>query len=623
MPPALLSLDELVELASSYQQHSVLVKASEEIGCAAKELSNISHTHVESSFEMTNHRLSYELCMRLSWSSLGRTALNKVDAWRCSLFGISASLIALEDNEDMEEEEWASSMVELHPFIQLCVDLLSCPTSRIVGSLLLGDTPDCDVITRVITRSYQRLRCWVLTDLNLSRLGSSIEAKLLSGLFFLGARLSADKIAPGLKGLELLQKYLNCSEKDFLCGIFETRTAHFRPASVPAITPEDMIGYIFDSFLPGCCHVPRLTQDCSSILDGLCNAREELGLPLLVAGDDLNISMTEGSVSAGTTTHCLTEGVASKGCVGAQVLTQDIKAMYTCGGTVVIRGLGSRISPDKHSPFTPALKLQRSLSQYFGLSTSSNLYVTPPGRQGLNCHADDHDVFVAQLSGSKLWMIKDLPEGSSLPLSYHHLPLPPPLDKSDPGVLKVILRPGEILYLPRGAAHQAVSLEEASIHVSISLEVDKDKSWGGLMHVALRSGCSDEEQWARVKEWLESRIKEHRIHSRACPLLAADRPQRILLQSLLPLSSYGDGVEAHDLSLFLAAWKALWCPLISAKIEDGLSKKDFDVISRCLHHDVALAAREEWRSIIGGRTLASVGFESAISSLQLDKTQLK
>lgn len=86
----------------------------------------------------------------------------------------------------------------------------------------------------------------------------------------------------------------------------------------------------------------------------------------------------------------------------------------------------------------------------FGLSGGFNAYLTAPNSQGKEEHVDPHDVFVAQQSGRKRWLLRD---------TGPHGPL-----------REVTLAPGDVLYLPQGIPHSASSVgEEPSLHLAMSV----------------------------------------------------------------------------------------------------------------------------------------------------------
>jgi ribosomal protein L16 Arg81 hydroxylase len=136
---------------------------------------------------------------------------------------------------------------------------------------------------------------------------------------------------------------------------------------------------------------------------------------------------------------------------------------------------------DFFSPWIAALcqDLQLSFPHAY-----ANTYLTPAGCQAVSAHADDRDVLVIQIVGSKEWKV------------YEKIPIPYPypheqVGKSDlevpdevlqgPVLMKRIMRPGDVLYMPRGYVHEARALQsEPSFHVTIALATH-DWTLAGLM----------------------------------------------------------------------------------------------------------------------------------------------
>lgn len=120
------------------------------------------------------------------------------------------------------------------------------------------------------------------------------------------------------------------------------------------------------------------------------------------------------------------------------------------------------------------------LESFVECVVGANVYVTPDCSQGFAPHFDDIDAFVCQVSGFKRWRVyaprKDgldkLPRRSSVDFDRKDV------DKT-PVLIDAVLSPGEMLYLPRGAVHEAETVKsaveqdkdvaEASVHVTISM----------------------------------------------------------------------------------------------------------------------------------------------------------
>jgi hypothetical protein len=109
------------------------------------------------------------------------------------------------------------------------------------------------------------------------------------------------------------------------------------------------------------------------------------------------------------------------------------------------------------------------------------LFVSAPG-QGLVCHFDAYDVFVVQLHGTKRWRVGRSPAVES-PVDLQYAPGTPPnefhaavmgsgLFETDPTELdEVDLKPGSVLFLPRGTWHATAASSAVSVSASIFLNV--------------------------------------------------------------------------------------------------------------------------------------------------------
>ena len=123
-----------------------------------------------------------------------------------------------------------------------------------------------------------------------------------------------------------------------------------------------------------------------------------------------------------------------------------------------LRDGATLILNDIHDLYTPLTVLAESLERHFGVPVGMNAYAGWGASRGFDQHADDHDVFILQVSGSKRWVIY----GTGASIS-DTAALPP-----DP-LWNQTLRDGDLLYMPRGWHHAAVPLNEPSMHLTISV----------------------------------------------------------------------------------------------------------------------------------------------------------
>jgi len=117
----------------------------------------------------------------------------------------------------------------------------------------------------------------------------------------------------------------------------------------------------------------------------------------------------------------------------------------------------------------PRLKhLTLELEREFNSSVHGNIYITPPKSNGFLPHIDRHEVFVYQIHGTKTWYIYDKP--------YENPGINQQLTPDEINVYnnaapqhKLVMYPGDILYIPKGVVHKAFTVENDSIHVTIGI----------------------------------------------------------------------------------------------------------------------------------------------------------
>jgi lysine-specific demethylase/histidyl-hydroxylase NO66 len=141
---------------------------------------------------------------------------------------------------------------------------------------------------------------------------------------------------------------------------------------------------------------------------------------------------------------------------------------------------------------TKVQALCRALEGEFGSTVGANAYLTAKdGAQGFAAHWDDVDVFILQLEGRKRWRVGAcadavyrLPRVSSEDFDEEAL------RRLCPHLSEIILEPGDVLYLPRGFIHSAVTEgSENSLHLTLSCH--RANSWADLLEAALPSALSE------------------------------------------------------------------------------------------------------------------------------------
>ncbi|XP_064499747.1 ribosomal oxygenase 2 isoform X3 [Pseudopipra pipra] len=120
-------------------------------------------------------------------------------------------------------------------------------------------------------------------------------------------------------------------------------------------------------------------------------------------------------------------------------------------------------------------KIQEKLECYFGSLVGSNVYITPQGSQGLPPHYDDVEVFILQLEGEKHWRLYK----PTVPLAREYNVESE--DRIGNPTHEFILKPGDLLYFPRGTIHQADTPLGTSHSTHVTISTYQNNSWGDFL----------------------------------------------------------------------------------------------------------------------------------------------
>lgn len=116
---------------------------------------------------------------------------------------------------------------------------------------------------------------------------------------------------------------------------------------------------------------------------------------------------------------------------------------------------------------TEVAAIVQMLQREFAAGAGANAYCSFQGVQAFNTHYDLHDVFAVQTEGEKLWRIYEARADNPLASL-------PAGDEAENWLIatrgkvlmEVLMKPGDILYLPRGQYHDAITGADASLHVT-------------------------------------------------------------------------------------------------------------------------------------------------------------
>jgi len=135
-----------------------------------------------------------------------------------------------------------------------------------------------------------------------------------------------------------------------------------------------------------------------------------------------------------------------------------------------------------------------------GLSVNVNAYMTPSGScKAFPPHYDPWDVFILQLQGTKKWSLFQsfitLPHPHQVAKLKHLTTMDTPWKGRHPKKIhELVMRPGDLLYIPRGVIHAAESASddggEPSLHLSFGANIQVSSklllTWETVLHYSVQ-----------------------------------------------------------------------------------------------------------------------------------------
>ena len=98
-----------------------------------------------------------------------------------------------------------------------------------------------------------------------------------------------------------------------------------------------------------------------------------------------------------------------------------------------------------------------------------NLYFSMASHQAFGPHFDLHDVFAIHFEGEKVWNIYENIEKSPINHPVFKLSGEERRKRAGKIIQQVTLKPGDLLYIPRGQYHDALASQNGAIHIAFGL----------------------------------------------------------------------------------------------------------------------------------------------------------
>ena len=196
---------------------------------------------------------------------------------------------------------------------------------------------------------------------------------------------------------------------------------------------------------------------------------------------------------------------------------EEINLLLRRGATVVL---------DLIETLSPAVAgVCAALQTATGGVAVCNAYCSWRAHQGFMAHFDNTDVLVLHIEGSKVWRVYEGCVDNAIDVDGHNYgSFPPEHHASAKGKLldEIEMKPGDVLYLPRGQYHEALASSDACLHLSFGI----GQPTGIDLITRLLRSLPDESLFRKNLPHFD-RPQAHREHLRAL----AERIRDILSQS--------------------------------------------------------------------------------------------
>jgi ribosomal protein L16 Arg81 hydroxylase len=198
---------------------------------------------------------------------------------------------------------------------------------------------------------------------------------------------------------------------------------------------------------------------------------------------------------------------------------EQIKLLLRRGATLVL-DLIETLSPG-------VATISAALQTATGGVAVCNVYCSWRAHQGFTAHCDSTDVFAMHIEGSKIWRVYEGRADNATDIAgydYESFTLEHHASAKGKLLEEIEMKPGDVLYLPKGQYHEALASSDASLHLSFGI----GQPTGIDVISRLLRSLPDESLFRKSLPHFD-RPQAHREHLRAI----ADRIHEILSQASL------------------------------------------------------------------------------------------
>ena len=115
------------------------------------------------------------------------------------------------------------------------------------------------------------------------------------------------------------------------------------------------------------------------------------------------------------------------------------------------------------------INLANQLQNFTQGRCQGNLYFSMDSRKAFGPHCDEHDVFAIHFEGEKIWNIYENIEKNPINHPVFKFDSEERIKRAGKLIDQVTLKPGDLLYLPRGQYHDALASKNGAMHIAFGL----------------------------------------------------------------------------------------------------------------------------------------------------------
>ena len=140
---------------------------------------------------------------------------------------------------------------------------------------------------------------------------------------------------------------------------------------------------------------------------------------------------------------------------------EKVQRLVSKGASIILNDI------EKYN--TKLLKISDELQRLTQGRCQGNLYFSMASHKAFGPHFDLHDVFAFHFEGEKVWNIYENIEDSPINHPVFKISSEERIKRAGKLIDQVTLKPGDLLYIPRGQYHDALASKNGAIHVAFGL----------------------------------------------------------------------------------------------------------------------------------------------------------